>query len=201
MRYDVSKSAVSAQYIFVDARGPIVIPFPNSVVFPLSVYPPLKLLHPLKPARLPSVLNVRVIDWVLEITGIFPDPPVAIIAPLYVQVPINAASETGGGVVATVATVVGTGVGTVVAGGGTGVGDVQPAARIPTNRTAQTKNSKDFILTEYHHLLFIPTLLLTFSEVTRLIRQRYQISLCIRRKNGPVIAIVFTGLRNYTKVV
>jgi len=45
---------------------------------------------------------------------------------------------------------VGTGVGTVVAGGGTGVGDEQPAARIPTNRTAQTNNSKDFIFTEYH---------------------------------------------------
>jgi hypothetical protein len=49
-------------------------------------------------------------------------------------------------------------VGTVVAGGGTGAGDVQPAARIPTNRTAQTKNSKDFIFTEYHCLLFIPIL-------------------------------------------
>ena len=121
-------------------------------------------------------------------------------APLYVQVPINAASETGGGVVTTVATVVGTGVGTVVAGGGTGVGEVQPAARIPTNRTAQTKNSKDFILTEYHHLLFIPTPHLQFqAKSPGLIRQRYQISPCIRRKNGPVIAIVFTRLRNYTK--
>ena len=126
-------------------------------------------------------------DWVLEIVGIFPVPPVAIIAPLYVQVPINAGSETGGGVVATVATVVGTGVGTVVAGGGTGVGDVQPAARIPTNRTAQTKNSKDFILTEYHHLIFIPTLPLTFSDVTWIIRQRYQISRCIRKKRTSTI--------------
>ena len=86
------------------------------------------------------------IDWVLEITGIWPDPPVAIIAPLYVQVPVSAGSVKGGGVVATVATVVGTGVGTVVAGGGTGVGDEQPAARIPINSTAQTKNSKDFII-------------------------------------------------------
>ena len=68
---------------------------------------------------------------------------------------MSAESVSGGGVVATVATVVGTGVGTVVAGGGTGAGDVQPAARIPTNRTAQTKNSKDFIVTEYHRLLFI----------------------------------------------
>jgi len=109
----------------------------------------LKLLQPLNPLRVPSLLNFRVIDWVLAITGIFPDP-VANIAPLYVQVPISAGSVTGGGVVATVATVVGTGVGTVVAGGGTGVGDVQPAARIPTNRTAQTKSSKDFIFTECH---------------------------------------------------
>jgi hypothetical protein len=84
-------------------------------------------------------------------------------------VPISAGSVSGGGVVATVATVVGTGVGTVVAGGGTGVGDVQPAARIPTNRTAQTKNSKDFILTEYHHLLFIPILAFRFKEGTWII--------------------------------
>jgi hypothetical protein len=68
---------------------------------------------------------------------------------------MSAGSFSGGGVVATVTMVVGTGVGTVVTGGGIGVGDVQPAARIPTNRTAQTKNSKDFILTEYHYLLFI----------------------------------------------
>jgi hypothetical protein len=49
-------------------------------------------------------------------------------------------------VVATVIAVVGTGVGTVVAGVGTGAGVVvHPAARIPRNRTAQTKSSKDFI--------------------------------------------------------
>jgi len=114
-------------------------------------------------------LNVRVIDWVLEIVGIFPDPPVAIMAPLYVQVPINAGSVTGGAVVATVGTGVGTGVGTVVAGGGTGAGDVQPAARIPTNRTAQTKNSKDFIFTECHYLLFIPILTISFRVGTRII--------------------------------
>jgi hypothetical protein len=37
-------------------------------------------------------------------------------------------------------------VGTVVTGVGTGAGVVvQPAARMPTNKTAQTKNSKDFI--------------------------------------------------------
>jgi hypothetical protein len=90
-------------------------------------------------------------------------------APLYVQVPISAGSVTGGGVVATVATVVGTGVGTVVAGGGTGVGDVQPAARIPTNRTAQTKNSKDFILTEYLYLIFIPVLPFSFRAGIRII--------------------------------
>ena len=85
------------------------------------------------------------------------------------------ASVSGGGVVATVATVVGTGVGTVVAGGGTGVGDVQPAARIPTNRTAQTKNSKDFIFTEYHHLLFIPILTFSFRAGTWIISHEISI--------------------------
>jgi sorbitol-specific phosphotransferase system component IIBC len=60
-------------------------------------------------------------------------------------VPVSAGSVSGGGVVATVAGVVGTGVGT-----GTGTGDVHPAAMIPTNRTAQSKNGKDFIFTEYH---------------------------------------------------
>jgi hypothetical protein len=41
---------------------------------------------------------------------------------------------------------VGAGVGTVVTGVGTGAGVVvHPAARMPTNKTAQTKNSKDFI--------------------------------------------------------
>jgi hypothetical protein len=49
-------------------------------------------------------------------------------------------------VVATGTTVVGTGVGTVVAGVGTGATVVeQPAERMPTNKTAQTKNNKDFI--------------------------------------------------------
>jgi hypothetical protein len=121
------------------------------------------------------LLNVRVIDWELGIVGIFPDPPVAIIAPLYVQVPISAGSVSGGGVVATVGTGVGTGVGTVVAGGGTGVGDEQPAARIPTNRTAQTKNSKDFIVTEYHYLLFIPIFTFSFRAVTWIIRHEISI--------------------------
>jgi hypothetical protein len=68
-----------------------------------------------------------------------------------------------------VGTGVGTGVGTVVAGGGTGVGDEQPAARIHTNRTAQTRNSKDFIFTEYHHLLFIPILTVRFKVSTWII--------------------------------
>jgi hypothetical protein len=129
----------------------------------------LKLLQPLNPASVPSLLNVRVIALVLEITGICPDP-VANIAPLYVQVPISAGSVSGGGVVATVGTGVGIGVGTVVAGGGTGVGDEQPAARIPTNRTAQTKNSKDFICTGYHQLLFIAILIVSFRESTWIIR-------------------------------
>jgi hypothetical protein len=41
---------------------------------------------------------------------------------------------------------VGAGVGTVVTGVDTGAGVVvHPAARMPTNKTAQTKNSKDFI--------------------------------------------------------
>jgi hypothetical protein len=41
---------------------------------------------------------------------------------------------------------VGAGVGTVVTGVGTGAGVVvHPAARMPTNKTAQTKNNKDFI--------------------------------------------------------
>jgi hypothetical protein len=49
-------------------------------------------------------------------------------------------------VVATVTTVVGTGVGAVVAGVGTGAGAVvHPATRIPRNSTAQIKNNKDFI--------------------------------------------------------
>jgi hypothetical protein len=87
---------------------------------------------------------------------------------------MSAGSVSGGGVVATVATVVGTGVGTVVAGG-TGVGDEQPAARIPTNRTAQTKNSKDFIFTEYHHLLFIPILTFSFRAGTWIISHEISI--------------------------
>lgn len=99
-----------------------------------------------------------VTDWVLEITGVFPIP-LANMAPLYVQVPVSAGSVRGGGVVATVAGVVGTGVGT-----GSGAGDVQPAARIPTIRTAQTKNGKDFIITEYHQRLYIPILTFTFRE-------------------------------------
>jgi hypothetical protein len=49
----------------------------------------------------------------------------------------------------TMAAAVGAGVGavvTVVAGVGTGATVVeQPAARMPTNKTAQTKNNKDFI--------------------------------------------------------
>ena len=59
--------------------------------------------------------------------------------------PVSAGSVSGGGVVATVAGVVGTGVGT-----GTGADDVQPAARIPTHRTAQTKKGIDFIFTGFH---------------------------------------------------
>jgi hypothetical protein len=87
-------------------------------------------------------------------------------------VPISAGSETGAGTVITVTTTVGAGVGTVVAGGGTGAGVEQPAARIPTNRTAQTKNSKDFILTEYHHLLFKPILIFIFRVASGLSAMR-----------------------------
>ena len=104
-----------------------------------------------------------VTDWVLEITGVFPIP-LANMAPLYVHVPVSAGSVRGGGVVATVAGVVGTGVGT-----GSGAGDVQPAARIPTTRTAQTKNGNDFISTEYHYLLFIPILTMSGrSEIMKI---------------------------------
>jgi hypothetical protein len=124
-----------------------------------------------------------VIDWVLEITGIFPIP-LANIAPLYVQVPVSAGSVRGGGAVATV---VGTGVGTVVAGG-TGVGDEQPATRIPTNRTAQTKNSKDFIFTEYPHLLFIPIPTFRFRAGNCIIFHEISI-----QKKRSVIVIFFSG--------
>ena len=110
-----------------------------------------------------------VTDWVLEITGVFP-VPVANIAPLYVQVPVSAGSVRGGGVVATVTGVVGTGV-----GNGTGDGDEHPAARIPTNRTAQTKNGIDFIFTGYHHLLFIHILTFSFSAGTWIISHEISI--------------------------
>jgi hypothetical protein len=104
------------------------------------------LLHPENPVTVPSLLNVTVTAWVLEITGV----PLPSIAPLYVQVPISAGSVRGGGVVATVTGVVDTDVGT-----GVGVCVIQPAATRATNRTAQAKNSKDFIFTEYHYILYI----------------------------------------------
>jgi hypothetical protein len=97
-------------------------------------------------------------------------------------VPVSAGSVRGGGVVATVAGVVGTGVGT-----DTGAGDVQPATRIPTNRTAQTKNGNDFILTEYHHILYIPILTLSLRARARIISSEISIS---------GIVIVFRGSCN-----
>jgi hypothetical protein len=97
-------------------------------------------------------------------------------------VPISAGSETGAGIVITVTTTVGAGVGTVVAGGGTGVGDVQPAARIPTNRTAQTNNSKDFILTECHYLLFIPFLIFRCMAETMIMLLNHERSKYIGKK-------------------
>jgi hypothetical protein len=70
--------------------------------------------------------------------------PPATIPPLKFQFPVSAGSVAGPEITTT--TEVGAGVGTVVAGVGTGAGVVvHPAARMPTNKTAQTKNSKDFI--------------------------------------------------------
>jgi len=97
-------------------------------------------LHPLKPLRVPSLLNFRVI-WTLGTTGM--DPPT--VAPLKFQLPVSAGSVAGPEI--TTMTEVGAGVG---AGVGTGVGTgagvvVHPATSMPTNRTAQTKSSKDFI--------------------------------------------------------
>jgi hypothetical protein len=107
-------------------------------------------LHPPKPVKVPSLLNFRVI-WTLGITGIDP----AIVAPLKFQFPVRAGSVAGPEITSTAA--VGAGVGTgvaVVTGVGTGAGVVvHPAARIPTNNTAQTRNSKDFISQKYPDLL------------------------------------------------
>jgi hypothetical protein len=68
------------------------------------------------------------------------------VAPLKFQFPVSAGSVAGPEI--TTMAAVGAGVGTgvaVVTGVGTGAGVVvQPAARMPTNKTAQTKNSKDF---------------------------------------------------------
>ena len=73
--------------------------------------------------------------------------PPATIPPLKFQFPVSAGSVRGPEI--TTMAAVGAGVGTgvaVVTGVGTGAGVVvQPAARMPTNKTAQTKNSKDFI--------------------------------------------------------
>jgi hypothetical protein len=100
------------------------------------------LLHPPKPVKVPSLLNVRVI-WTLGITGIDP----AMVAPLKFQFPVSAGSVAGPEITTMAAVGAGVGAGVaVVTGVGTGAGVVvHPAARIPTNKTAQTKNSKDFI--------------------------------------------------------
>jgi hypothetical protein len=97
--------------------------------------------------KVPSLLNFRVI-LTFGITGIDP----AIVAPLKFQFPVSAGSVAGPEITTT--TEVGTGVGTVATGVGTGVGTgagvvVHPAARMPTNNTAQTRNSKDFISQKY----------------------------------------------------
>jgi hypothetical protein len=79
--------------------------------------------------------------WTLGIASMVPP---ATIPPLKFQFPVSAGSVRGPEITTTAA--VGAGVGTVVTGVGTGAGVVvHPAARMPTNKTAQTKNSKDFI--------------------------------------------------------
>ena len=67
--------------------------------------------------------------------------------PFKFQFPVSAGSVRGPVIpIMTAMAAVGTGLGAVVAGVGTGAGVVEhPAARMPINKTAQTKNSKDFI--------------------------------------------------------
>jgi len=73
------------------------------------------------------------------------DPPT--VAPLKFQLPVSAGSVAGPEI--TIMAAVGAGVGAgvaVVTGVGTGAGVVvHPATSMPTNKTAQTKSSKDFI--------------------------------------------------------
>ena len=57
----------------------------------------------------------------------------------------NSAGSVSGDVVAIVTGVVGSGIRTIVTDVGTGALFVQPATSNPSNKTAQTKNSKDFI--------------------------------------------------------
>jgi len=79
----------------------------------------------------------------LGTTGI--DPPT--VAPLKFQFPVSAGSVAGPEITTMAAVGAGVGAGVaVVAGVGTGAGVVvHPATSIPTNNTAQTKSSKDFI--------------------------------------------------------
>ena len=71
------------------------------------------------------------------------DPPT--VAPLKFQFPVSAGSVAGPEITTMAAVGAGAGV-AVVAGVGTGAGVVvHPATSMPTNKTAQTKSSKDFI--------------------------------------------------------
>jgi hypothetical protein len=87
-------------------------------------------------------LNFKVI-WTFGIAGMVPP---ATIPPLKFQFPVSTGSVRGGEI--TTMAAVGAGVGAVVTvvAGVTGATVVeQPAERMPTNKTAQTKNNKDFI--------------------------------------------------------
>jgi len=91
--------------------------------------------------------------------------------------------------------------GVVDTGVGTGAGDVQPAARIPTNRTAQTKNGIDFIFTEYHHLLFIHILIFSFRASTWIISSEITILTVNQGKKGSGTVTIFNGFRNIPEVL